>query len=380
MTGPRRLTLFISTLRGGGAERSVTVLAEAFAAAGHDVSVVTWNDAEPDSYRLPESVGRVRVSLGGGASVRWFDVVGNLRRLRAIHKAIAATRPDAVISFLDGTNELFLLASLGARYGKLISCQVDLCRHRHYNRRWALLRRWLYPLADRVVFLDRAQARWAEAHFSGWRCDGIANPLPTIETRPDAAAEAVLAQAAGFPRKLVAMGRLVPQKGFDMLLDAFAPLAGMHPDWALIILGEGPDRANLEAQRERLGLTARVVMPGFVARPHAVIAACDLFVFSSRYEGQGLALLEALACGTPAVSFDCPSGPSLVLRDGETGLLVAEGDVAALGAAMARLMRDDTERRRMAARAARSTDDYAPARILCEWVGLIDSIVPRCSG
>src|SRR3546814_10544152 len=104
---------------------------------------------------------------------------------------------------------------------------------------------------------------------------------------------------------MAAVGRLVPQKGFDRLLDAFSRIATDHPDWTLVIWGEGPDRAALEEQRRRLGLDGRVEMPGVSKQPGVWIEQSDLFILSSRFEGWGLVLGEAMAAGLPVISFDC---------------------------------------------------------------------------
>src|SRR5258708_34336909 len=113
---------------------------------------------------------------------------------------------------------------------------------------------------------------------------------------------------------VTAMGRLVPEKGFDMLLEAFSRIAAIHPDWSLRIIGDGPLYSQLTAQTRALGLNNRVVFTGPLADPFPVLYAGDLFVFSSRFEGFGLALLDAMACGMPVISFNCPEGPARIIR------------------------------------------------------------------
>ena len=366
-----KITMFISTLGSGGAERAMTCLSEEFSRRGHELTVVTWNNQVEDFYKLHESVRRISVEYRKSPFARWYDLPGNISRFRAIRKAIASTEPDAVISFLDGTNELFLLSSFNEKYYKILSCQVDMRMHAHYNTRWIWLRRWLYRLADKIVFLDRAQGEWANRTFPGWNCTGIPNPLPAIDVIPDKETEHVIEEAKRFPKRIVAMGRLAPQKGFDMLLDAFVPLADKFPDWGLVILGEGDDREKLEIQREKLGLQQRVMMPGRVSKPHAVIASSDIFAFSSRYEGQGLALLEAIACGVPAVSYDCPSGPSEILQHEKSGLLVEAENVEAFRKALERLMTSEEERLAMSDFARRSVGRYDNEVICRQWDALL---------
>src|SRR3546814_16985490 len=124
---------------------------------------------------------------------------------------------------------------------------------------------------------------------------------------------------------MAAVGRLVSQKGFDRLLDAFSRIATDHPDWTLVIWGEGPDRAALEEQRRRLGLDGRVEMPGVSKQPGGWIEQSDLFILSSRFEGWGLVLGEAMAAGLTVISFDCEWGPAEMIEQEKSGILVPIG-------------------------------------------------------
>jgi len=182
-----------------------------------------------------------------------------------------------------------------------------------------------------------------------------------------AAAVLLAGAAAAQPPVVVAMGRLVPQKGFDMLIDAFAPLARNHPDVTLEIWGEGPERSRLERRRDDLGLAGRVRLPGTTTEPHAAIGRAGVFVMSSRREGFPMVLGEAMASGVPCVSFDCPSGPRELIRDGVDGLLVPPNDVPALGAALERLITDRELAARLASRAPEVVERFSLEAILEQW-------------
>jgi glycosyltransferase involved in cell wall biosynthesis len=174
---------------------------------------------------------------------------------------------------------------------------------------------------------------------------------------------------------ITAMGRLTYQKGFDLLLQAFKKIADAHPHWQLMILGEGALRKDLERQRDELGLTKRVRFSGLVDNPFPILQGSSLFVMASRYEGFPCALLEAMACGLPVVYTDCPSGPSEIIREGIDGLLVPNGDVAALGNAMDRLMSDAGERQRLAARAPEVLERFGSDKIISQWESLFVGIL-----
>ena len=141
-------------------------------------------------------------------------------------------------------------------------------------------------------------------------------------------------------RRIVGVGRLETEKGFDRLIDAFARIAESHQDWRLRILGEGSCRRQLETQRSRLGLDDRVSMPGWVDEIESELAAATIFALPSRYEGFPSALMEAMAIGVPSVAVDCESGPRVVINEPGCGLLV-DNDVGALAEGMNRLIGDE---------------------------------------
>jgi len=173
------------------------------------------------------------------------------------------------------------------------------------------------------------------------------------------------------------MGRLSPEKGFDRLIDAFSRVAGGRGEWSLVIAGEGPERGALEAAAREKGVADRVHMPGAVKNTRAVFEACDLFAMSSRYEGFPVSLCQAMAGGLPAVCFDCDTGPRDIIRDGVDGILVSQGDVAALAAALDRLMGDEGLRGRMGEEARKVTERFSTGRVMALWEDLLKKSARR---
>jgi glycosyltransferase involved in cell wall biosynthesis len=298
--------------------------------------------------------------------------MANLVRVRRLREAIQTSAPDVVISFMDRTNVVALLAT--ARTSTPIIVTERNCPMMHRTgKAWAALRRWLYPRADCVV----VQSRDSLGYFSSAVRDR-ARVIPNPVFPP--AREAYVVAEPGRSRRLIAMGRLDDQKGFDLLIRAFSRIAGAHPDWFLEIWGEGARRPKLEHLATSLGLSDRIRLPGITQQPGARMAEADLFVLSSRYEGFPNVLCEAMASGLAPVAFDCPTGPRDIIRNGVDGVLVPPADVAALALAMSRLMSDEIGRRRLAARAPDVAERFGIERIMGLWDDVIGAVASDVAG
>lgn len=356
--------LVISSLSAGGAERVISVIANYWAAKGRKVVLLTFDDGSSQPFfPLDERVVHRPLALLGDSSGPISALAQNLKRIGCLRRAIRQECPATVVSFIDSVNVITLLATRGLAIPVIVSERIDT-EGRRIKRIWKFLRRWVYPWATRVVLLtERSLARFPPAVRK--RCCVIPNPV----LQPSAGGLPEIELPSG--RLVVAMGRLDPQKGFDLLLGAFGMVARRFPDWSLVLMGEGGSRPALEELRERLGLAGRVFLPGSVRAPQAVLCRADLFVLSSRFEGFPNALGEAMAAGLPVIAADCPTGPREIVRDGVDGILVAVDDCGALATAMERLMADETERRRLGARATEVAERFGLERIMGLWEALI---------
>jgi glycosyltransferase involved in cell wall biosynthesis len=238
----------------------------------------------------------------------------------------------------------------------------------HYAPALRAAIRRVYPRLTAVVVLtEHDRATYAAAlGESAVRLERIPNGIPPWPLPP----------APLESKVLVAAGRLVRQKGFDLLIDAFATVSARHPDWQLRIFGWGAKQGKLAAQIAELGLTGRVHLEGPTRKLDEELAAASGYVLSSRFEGLPMVLLEAATAGVPAVAFDCPTGPREIIDTGRNGLLVPPQDVAALAEGMIRLIENPAERRAMGAAARVDSSRFSMTTVRQDWVRLFTQLGP----
>jgi glycosyltransferase involved in cell wall biosynthesis len=336
---------------GGGVQRGRVTIANALAARGVKVACV-----------LPEARGPFIERLSPQVELVDLGTRRPLALVLALARWLRRARPAALIA----SQHHAILAALWAR--RLAGVEVPLTAIQHntlselcrQSRRRTV--RWLLPRAARLSF------RWADRICAV--SHGVARDLAEVTGIPErdirvlynpTVTPELIAQAqlpSGHPwldakdrPVLLGAGNLSPIKDFATLIRAFARVRRAQRA-RLMILGEGHERPRLEGLARDLGVAADVVLPGFRSNPYAFMARADLFALSSRVEGMPNAIIEALACGCPVVSTDCPSGPAEILENGRYGALVPSGDDAALARAMAASLRTPPDRAALRARAA----------------------------
>ncbi len=361
--------IVIHSLSGGGAERVTADLAAYWVQRGYKVTVVTQKGNADDAYELNPQVRRVVLGTAGASGGGISGVLANLKRIWKLRRLMRRERPTVVLGMMTTSSILALLAARG------LPCKVIATEHTHppsqeLPNMWLRLRRWAYPQAERVVALTQGTADWIQEHVPGSRLAVIPNAVrwPLSETGPTLQPEPRHGR-----RRLLAVGRLHPHKGFDLLISAFGQLADYFPDWDLVILGEGPDRDVLQQQIDDAGLADRISMPGRVGNIGQWYRESDLYVLSSRVEGLSNTLLEAMASGLAPVAFDCETGPREIVRHGIDGVLVTPvEDAEALAAHLSDLMAHPEKRQSYARRAADVLDRFSTARVMALWGQLFD--------
>lgn len=297
----KRAVFIINSLAGGGAERVMTTLLRASGQwrSRYDIALVLL-DREPGAYAVPSWIKVIQ-----------FDCRGKLLAgIPTLRRVLSRLRPDVTLSFLTRANVSNIATTLGLGTACIISERVNSSAH---FSDWAiaskLLLRLSYPRADHVIAVSDGVAQDLVRNFAvaDERISIISNPVDHELIEELGSAAPVFPVEGEY---VAAAGRLVPNKNFAMLIEAFAQ-SGLPG--SLVILGEGPERSNLEAQVAQLGLEGRVHLPGFVENPFAILKRATLFALPSNAEGFPNGMVEAMACGLPVVATNCPSGPSEIL-------------------------------------------------------------------
>lgn len=344
-----RLVLVLPTFEQGGAERVLVTIGDVLAERGIEVTLVLLGAA---------------AAVPAASSIATFALGANdpLTATRRLARLLRQRRPNAVLATLVGANAIAVAAARllpRASRPRVVVREANTLplafRYRPFAERTvaSAVARIAYPRADGIVAVseDAADALARFLQLPRSRVHAIPNPAwvppPKHQKHAELTHPFVVSPARPGPL-LVAAGRLVPKKGFDVLLRALATLG---KDCRLVVLGEGPERGGLEALARTLGVADRVDFPGFTDDPFAWFARADLFVLSSYAEGMPNVLLQAITSGCPVVSTDCPSGPREILGD-DAPFLVPPGDPVALGRALAEAL--TLPRAVLAARSARA--------------------------
>lgn len=361
----------------GGAQRSVITTASAWPSTTRCEIVAARGG---DFFERSQGAATTRVMAEG-----WPNPIAVGRFMRRIQELVRREQPKALLTNSYGVTRIILLLRKlgGLRRSRIVVVEQNTLRPKlaglypgHFRRRIALLlTKWLYRSADALVGVSDGVSRDLEEALQL-----VPGSVRTIHN-PVAINDIAGASRLGVPSTLndrfrslarpiiISAGRLVTAKAQADLLTAFARLP-VHLSGSLVILGDGPLRGSLEQQAEALGIAERIWMPGFVDNPWWFIARADAFVLTSRWEGLPLILLEAVACGVPVVSTDCPSGPREILHGIERTRLTPVGDPESTAAAIEELLTQEA----VETRAAEGLSRFEPSLIAEQYAQLISEL------
>lgn len=382
MNRPIKLAYCIPGLyASGGMERVLTLKANYLAEKlGYDVTVILTEEKDhPPFYELSPLVKIIHLDINfdrmhqSGTVKRIFKYFyyQHLYRKR-LARTLKELRPDITVSTLR--REINFIASIDDGSRKIGEIHFNRDNYRNFNDikslaciRKVAARLWMRQLLKQLKKLDKFvvlthedREKWAE--LDNVVC--IHNPA-TFSSPALSDCEA---------KRVIAVGRYTYQKGFDLLLPAWKTVTGKHPDWELVIYGDG-ERADYQKTADDLGLShENCRLEGSTAQVAREMAASSIFVLSSRYEGMAMVLGEAMSCGIPPVAFTCPCGPRDLITDGEDGLLAENGNIEQLAAKLNYLIENEQKRKQMGKNATVNIQRFGLEQIMRKWDELFKSI------
>ena len=363
----------------GGVERVLTLKANYFAEHfGYDITIIlTEGKEKPLFYPLSDKIKVINLDINFEelwtcSFVKKAFVYLKKQRIfkKKLTNELMRIRPDITISLLR--REINFINEIKDGSKKIGELHVNRANYRNFEAgdsnaiKNMFAKYWMRNLVSHLKRLDRFVVLTEEDKAS-W------TELDNVEVIPDPLAFDIDKASPLTNKRVIAVGRYVYQKGFDLLLQAWAKVEKRHNDWELAIYGMG-DRTPYEQIIEKMHIDRnRCHLNGPTDDIKQEYLNSSLFVFSSRFEGFGMVLIEAMACGLPVISFDCPCGPKDIVRYQEDGLLVPSGDVAELSDAIHQLLSDDALRHEMAKKAIVNVRRFQLPEIAERWKNLYDT-------
>ena len=364
----------------GGVERVLTLKANYFAEHfGYDITIIlTEGKDKPLFYPISDKIKVVNLDINFeelwtcSFAKKIFVYLKKQRQFKkALTKELMRLRPDITISLLR--REINFLNDIKDGSRKIGELHVNRANYRNFEAndsnciKTLFAKFWMRSLVSNLKKLDRFVVL-TEEDKSAWP------ELQNICVIPDPLSFSPTQHSLLTEKRVIAVGRYVYQKGFDLLLQAWTIIEKQFTDWELVVFGDG-NREPYEHQMKELGIDRkRCHLNGPTADIQKEYVNSSVFAFSSRFEGFGMVLVEAMACGLPVVSFACPCGPKDIVRDGEDGFLVANGNVGDLAQQLIKLMADDNLRSAFAHRAYQNVQRFNMEHIALRWKSLLNHV------
>lgn len=362
-----KITLFIGSLSGGGAERVVCNLANYLAKKGHEITVLTVSDQK--SYELNQKVQHTVLYGETGSNLPHLFI--NLLRLYKMNRYFRNEKVDLYITFLPKLSKYILAQKKFIKCPIILAERADPGTYCSISKKNQKLFSKYYDRADGYVFqTEDAKEYYRQHNIDVSKSRVISNAInPEFVCKP---------YTEDRRKVIIGAGRLTEQKNFPLLIKAFSAISANHPEYILEIYGEGELQSQLNSLVNELGIRDKVRFMGFVQNIREYLRDASLFVLSSNFEGMPNALMEAMALGVPVISTDCPAGGSkCLIKDGENGLLVPVGDVECLTQAIDKMLSDSELRDKMGREARKICDELSADKIYGKWEEFILSFINK---
>lgn len=348
-----KISMFIGSLTGGGAERVLCNLANFLTEKGHQVTIVT--NVETDGfYGANAEIGRYILLYDKERKNPLYNFLHCMKRLK---KYVIENSSDHYVVFLPLTTVMLLALRRKISGRVLVSERGDPEQNSKLMK--FFLKKWI-GRANGVVFQTEVVKAWYEPYLKNVENTVIPNAINPAFLRPK--------YEGGKEKVIIGAGRLNSQKNFPLLISSFAQIAKDFPEYKLRIYGKGGLLESLQSLAKEKGVGDRVEFPGYVPNMPEILEKASMFVLSSDYEGMPNALMEAMASGVPSVSTDCGGGGArFLIENGENGILVPQRDEDALAAAMKKILSDEAFAEKLGNNARKLRETLAPEKIYGEW-------------
>ena len=364
-----KILIYMQNLAGDGAERTIVNLINNMDYSNFEVVLIL------DSKQKNEYIHMIKKNI----IIDYLNVDSNIKKVLSIRKKLQKFKPDLIFTTMLNNNLLLLLANLLTL--KKYRAVVRVANNRSINNQVKLGKKILVYLAynyiaEKVIALSKGVKEDLIQNFKieSTKIDVIYNPIDilNIHSKMNEPVEGIDFKNS---KTIIAVGRLVEQKDYSTLLNAFKLVADIKKNVKLIILGKGPLFQKLIDETKNLNLNDKVEFLGFIENPYKYISKSDLFVLSSIHEGFGHVIAEALTCGTPVISTDCKSGPSEIILDNEFGVLVPVRDINSLAVAIVRLLEDEEKRAKLAVKGKERALDFDAKKITNAYERLFVNVI-----
>lgn len=357
-----KLLFFVHSLAGGGAERVCSTLVNEFAKRGEDV-YIAYNMNSDDAYEIDDRVRKIDLSEGTRSVSFWskFLLYRFLRTLMNMRKCAKVIRPDFAVCIMTDYGLFALMSLIGLKIPIIVSEHTTVGR---MPREYKLFYNFLYPFAAAVTVLTKHDFKIWDKKFSN--VVRMPNPLTPAEGHP----------VDERNKWVLGVGRVgSPEKGFDSMVKCWNMIYKKHPGWKLVIAGKCDDE-DIKSLCEHLddGVNSQIEFLGFRKDVYNVMLQSEVFVLSSRYEGLPMGLMEAMSAGCCCVAFDVVTGPSDIIHNNKSGLLVENQNIEALAKSVDKVITDDDLRVKLSSNAHLEVERFSIERIMNRWYLLFKQI------
>jgi len=354
-----RVYLVIQSMSGGGAQRVLSILANYWSGLGYDIVLATFRN-DDSFYSLDKKIEHIKLGLDSSSLRDKGVIFGNPFRVKILAQSIKEQKADIVISFMTSANILATVAS------KIVGIPIVISERTNYkalnSKVWRFLRRVVYPFSDALVVLSSYDKEKYSFHKN---CHIIYNPISVTHKYNNLDREKII----------LAVGRLVYLKGFDMLIEAFSKVN--HENWKLIILGEGEERESLEKKIKDSNMSDKIELRGSTKDVEYFYKRASIFVLSSRIEGFPNVLIEAMVYGCAPIAFDCLTGPRDIIQNNKNGLLVEAENISGLSEALSYLLNNPDKITQFSKNAKDIEKELKIEKISDKWLNILSTLIKK---